>query len=55
MLEVIDFSMLGQQVVVLAAAYGAVRADLKRVINDAAKAHQRMDKHIDDHIKGVFR
>lgn len=38
-----------------AAVYGAIRADLKTMKQSLDRAHERIDKHIDDHAAGSFR
>ena len=40
-------SMLGA-----AAIYGGIRADLRRMNADVARAHARIDAHIDNHLRG---
>lgn len=38
---------------VIAVGYGAIRADLKRAMQDAEHAHRRLDDHINYHLHGA--
>lgn len=34
------------------ALYGGIRADLRAVVESAARAHRRIDEHLGDHLRG---